>query len=99
MGHEQAAGTRPALVLTADALHETGAGLAVVAPLTRTRRGYPWRVAVRSGSSGISETSWAAVEHLRSISTLRLEEYVGSVEPGVLTEVERVLELLLFDRD
>jgi mRNA interferase MazF len=99
VGHEQAAGRRPGLVLTTDDFHDTGAGIAVIAPLTRSRRDYPWRIAIAPGTSGLHEPSWAAVEHLRSVSTLRLDEYVGAVEIHVMTEVERVLDLLLFDRD
>lgn len=97
-GHEQGAGTRPGLVLSADDFNNSAAGLVIVAPLTISQRGYPSRVKVRSGESGLRDTSWAAVEHLRSLSVLRLREYRGSVDQSVLTEVERVLGLLLFDR-
>jgi hypothetical protein len=46
----------------------------------------------------LRETSWAAVEHLRSISVLRLREYRGGVERQVLDEIERVMDFLLYDR-
>jgi mRNA interferase MazF len=98
VGHEQGAGTRPALVISSDAFNVEG-GIVIAAPITSTARAYPSRVRIRPGASGLERTSWAAVEHLRSISTLRLSEYVGAVDPGVLTEVERVVDLLLFDRD
>lgn len=98
VGHEQAAGTRPALVVSTDDFHDTGVGITIVAPLTRTRRNYPWRVAIRPGASGVSSNSWAAVEHLRSVSTMRLAEHLGSVDPPVMREVERILDLLLLDR-
>lgn len=97
-GHEQGAGTRPGLVVSTDDFNNSGAGLVIVAPLTTSQRGYPSRIKVRSGESGLRETSWAAVEHLRSLSVLRLREYRGSVDRTVLTEVEGVLDLLLFDR-
>lgn len=98
VGNEAAAGTRPALVVSVDDFHDTGAGLAVIAPITRTDRGYPWRVAIRPGPSGLDHRSWAAIEHLRSVSSLRLEAYLGTVGSDVLQEVERILDLLLFDR-
>ena len=97
-GHEQGAGTRPGLVLSADDFNNSAAGLVMVAPLTTSQRGYPSRVKVQSGESGLRDTSWAAVEHLRSLSVLRLREYGGTVERSVLAEVERVIGLLLFDR-
>ncbi|TME54254.1 MAG: type II toxin-antitoxin system PemK/MazF family toxin [Chloroflexi bacterium] len=97
-GHEQGAGTRPGLVISTDEFNDSGAGLVIVAPLTTSQRGYPSRIKVRSAESGLRETSWAAVEHLRSLSALRLIDYRGSVDRAVLTEVERVLDLLLFDR-
>jgi mRNA interferase MazF len=97
-GREQAAGTRPGLVISTDDFNNSGAGLVVVAPLTTAQRGYPSRVKVRTGESGLRETSWAAVEHLRSLSVLRLRDHRGSVDRAVLNEIERVLDLLLFDR-
>ena len=97
-GHEQGAGSRPGLVISTDDFNNLGAGLVIVAPLTTSQRGYPSRIRVRSGESGLRDTSWAAVEHVRSLSVLRLREYRGSVDHVVLTEVERVLDLLLFER-
>jgi mRNA interferase MazF len=85
-------------VISSDDFNNTGAGLVIVAPLTTAQRGYPSRVEVRAGESGLRETSWAAIEHLRSLSLLRLRDYRGSVDPSVLTEIERVLDLLLCDR-
>jgi mRNA interferase MazF len=85
-------------VVSTDEFNNSGAGLVMVAPLTTSLRGYPSRIKVRSGESGLRETSWAAVEHQRSLSVLRLLQYRGSVDRAVLTEVERVLDLLLFDR-
>jgi mRNA interferase MazF len=96
-GHEQGAGARPAVVVSTDELNDTGAGLVIVAPLTTAQRGYPSRVRIRPGPSGLSEVSWAAVEHLRSLSTRRLQEYRGAVGSQVLVEIERVMQLLLFD--
>jgi mRNA-degrading endonuclease toxin of MazEF toxin-antitoxin module len=96
VGHAQAAGVRPGLVLSTDQFHDTGAGIVIVAPLTTIRRDYPWRV--RVPGSGLRQQSWAAVEHLRSLSTLRLLELLGTVEDVVLLEVESVLDLLLHDR-
>jgi mRNA interferase MazF len=85
-------------VISSDDFNNSGAGLVIVAPLTTAQRRYPSRVKVTAGESGLRETSWAAVEHLRSLSLLRLRDYRGSVNGVVLTEIERILDLLLFDR-
>lgn len=58
-GHEQGAGTRPGLVVSTDDFNNSGAGLVIVAPLTTSQRGYPSRIQVGSGESGLRETSWA----------------------------------------
>ncbi len=98
VGHEQGAGLRPAVIVSADEFNDSGAGLTIVAPLTTAQRGYPSRVRIRPGASGLREASWAAVEHLRSVSVLRLREYRGGVERQVLDEIERVIGFLLYDR-
>lgn len=97
-GNEQAAGDRPALVISSDEFNEYSS-IVVVAPITSAQRDYPSRVQIRPGGSGLRQASWAAVEHLRSISRLRLEDHLGAVEAGVMGEVERILDLILFDRN
>jgi len=44
-GHEQA-GTRPGIVLSPQAFNEV-TGFAVVCPITRQRKGYPFEVALK----------------------------------------------------
>lgn len=85
-------------MVSTDDFNDSGAGLVIVAPLTTAQRGYPSRIKIRPAESGLRETSWAAVEHLRSLSLLRLRDYRGSIDRAVLIEVERVLDLFLFDR-
>ena len=97
-GHEQGAGERPGLVVSTDDFNDSGAGLVIVAPLTTSQRGFPSRIKIRPENTGLRETSWAAVEHLRSLSVLRLREFRGTVDGDVMSEVERVLDRLLFDR-
>ena len=84
-------------MISSDELNSTR-NVVIVVPITSVQRDYPSRVPIKAGRSGLRQTSWAAVDHLRSVSALRLEEYVGSVGPEVLTEVDRLLDLLLFDR-
>ena len=70
--------------------------LAIVCPMTTTAKPYPWRVEVeRDGRNGLATTSYVQVEHVRSISTTRLRDRLGSVDGLTLTSVQRVLDLLL----
>jgi mRNA interferase MazF len=98
VGNEQGAGLRPAVVISKDGFNDSGAGLAIVAPLTTAQRNYPSRVRIRPGASGMRDTSWAAVEHLRSVSVLRLRECRGAVDDHVLEAIDEVLGFMLLQR-
>ena len=95
VGVEQGAGQRPSVVISSDDLHHTGAPLAFVVPVTTSHRHYPSRVPIGPGRSGLQLPSWAAVEHTRSVSTLRLLEHLGSVGESVMDEIVRSLRYLL----
>lgn len=94
LGHEQ--GWRhPALVVSADGLHDSPAALAIVVPMTRTRWGLPSHVEVEVGSSGLDEVSYAKAEDVKSVSQRRLITRFGAVGAAVLADVGRALRLLL----
>lgn len=95
IGSEQAAGQRPSVVISSDDLHATGAPLAFVVPVTTRQRHYMSRVRIAPGRSGLTQPSWAAVEHTRSISTLRLLEHLGSVSEGLMDQILGSLRWLL----
>ena len=94
VGREQA-GTRPAVVVSADALNEGPAGVLMVIPLTSTRRGLPSHIEIDSRSSGLDEVSYAKCEDLKSISDRRLVHRLGTVDPAAMAAIERVLRYLL----
>ncbi|MFI7585682.1 type II toxin-antitoxin system PemK/MazF family toxin [Spongisporangium articulatum] len=91
VGHE-AAFVRPALVVSADRFnsHE----LVSVCPITRTRKSYPTRVPLHPGVSGLDETSYVQVEHVRTISTARLVGRRGRVTADDLRSTARILRFL-----
>jgi len=95
VGTEQGAGQRPSVVISSDDLHRTGAPVAFVVPVTTSQRHFPSRVPIAPGRSGLRQPSWAAVEHTRSVSTLRLLEHLGSVGDGVMDQIFRSLRYLL----
>lgn len=92
IGHE-AGFHRPALVVSDDPANRFG--LVTVCPIGRARRGYPTRVEIEPGSSGLDETSHVQGEQVRTISATRLVQRLGRADLVVTHEVERVLRLLL----
>jgi mRNA interferase MazF len=94
LGHEQA-GRRPAIVISADPLHESGSGVLMVVPCTTVRRELPSHVEVEPEESGLDEVTYAKCEDLKSISERRLIARLGRVDPAVTFEIGRVLRFLL----
>jgi mRNA interferase MazF len=94
VGHEQGY-RRPALVVSADQFNRSRAGLVIVVPITRTRRGIASHVEVEPGDSGLAETSYAKVEDLKSVSVQRLVKLHGTASPECLHQVKRIVSLLL----
>jgi len=92
VGHE-AAFLRPILVVSDDPANRFG--LVTVCPIGSAKRGYPTRVEVTGGSSGLDQTSYVQAEQVRTISSARLVHLVGRADVTVMVEVERVLRLLL----
>jgi mRNA interferase MazF len=86
-GHEQK-GRRPALVVSND-LFNKHTGLAIVCPLTKTDRGYPFHLAVRGTSS---LTGFVMVEQVKSVDyAMRRAKFV---ERAPVDFVEDVLDLI-----
>jgi mRNA interferase MazF len=94
VGHEQA-GTRPAVVVSTDALNEGPSGVVVVVPLTSTHRGLPSHVEIEPGPSGLDHLSYAKCEDVKSISDRRLVDRLGVAGPESMFAIARVLRYLL----
>lgn len=96
-GHEQGR-QRPTLILSTDQFNSGPAGLLVVVPFTtRERARMPLRVRVDPPEGGLTETSWALCEAIRSISTSRLvgDAAWGSLSPRTLAAIEYRVRTLL----
>ena len=93
-GHAQA-GTRPAIVISTDRFNASAAGLAVIVPITRTRRNVPLRVRIDPPEGGVRAVSFALCEAIRSASQEHFVERWGAVSPRTLSELEDRLRLLL----
>jgi len=95
-GHEQA-GTRPALIVSADGLNASAAGLVIIVPLTRTERRLPTRVEIAPPEGGIQVRSFAMCEQIRAVSVDRLRDgpWGAPVAASVMVQVELLLRRLL----
>lgn len=93
-GREQS-GRRPAVVVSADSLNESRAGVLVVVPLTTTHRGLPSHVEIDRSGSGLDEVSYAKCEDVKSVSEQRLIGRLGDVGDEVMFQVARALRFLL----
>jgi mRNA interferase MazF len=90
-GHEQA-GWRPALVLS-HASYNRATGLAIVVPVTNKQKGYPFEVALPSGSTVAGVVLSDAVKSLDW--RVRGARFLHPVSPAVLAAVQERLGLLL----
>lgn len=93
VGREQAAGRRPALVVSADLLNEGPAGVVIVVPLTTSRRGLPSHIEIDDAS--LDETSYAKCEDVKSVSDHRLITCLGQTGAENMFAVGRALRFLL----
>ncbi|MDP1793916.1 MAG: type II toxin-antitoxin system PemK/MazF family toxin [Acidimicrobiales bacterium] len=93
IGREQA-GRRLAVVVSADALNASPAGVVIVVPCTTSPRGLPSHVEIDDGS-GLSEVSYAKAEDVKSVSVERLVERAGGISDEALFTLTRALRFLL----
>lgn len=94
VGHEQGC-RRPAVVVSADRLNGSRAGLVIVVPITTTRRQLPSHVEIDSPGTGLRAVSYAKAEDIKSVSVERLVRRLGAVPPDVSRRLSRVIKLLL----
>lgn len=94
VGREQAA-PRPAVIVSADPLNESRAGIVIVVPCTTTKRSLPSHIEIEAGSSGLDEVSYAKCEDVKSISEQRLVARLGVVGIEIQFEIGRALRFLV----
>ena len=94
VGREQS-GRRPAVVVSADRLNESRAGVVIVVPTTTTHRGLPSHIEIEPDGSGLDEISYAKCEEVKSISEQRLIARLGAVTDAVTFDISRALRFLL----
>ena len=94
IGTEQA-GQRPAVVVSADSLNESKAGVVIMIPLTTARRELPSHVEIEPGISGLNNISYAKCEDIKSISEQRLIVRLGLISYELRLQISRILRLWL----
>jgi len=93
VGHEQ--GYRPAVVVSADQMNSSRAGLVIVVPMTRTRRNLPSHIEIDPEGSGLRETSYAKCEDVKSVSQERLVHNIGQISDSAQNRITAVIRTLI----
>ncbi|MHB8296166.1 MAG: type II toxin-antitoxin system PemK/MazF family toxin [Acidimicrobiales bacterium] len=94
VGREQA-GHRPAVVVSADPLNDSRAGVVIVVPCTTRRREIPSHVEIAPKQCGLDEVSYAKCEDVKSVSEHWLVARLGAVNDEALFAITRALSFLL----
>ncbi|MCA1796132.1 MAG: type II toxin-antitoxin system PemK/MazF family toxin [Geobacteraceae bacterium] len=91
-GHEQK-GRRPALVISKD-LFNRSTGMAIVCPLTNTKRGFPFHVPIPKDSK---LTGFIMVEQVKSVDfRARLAQRIEHGNDELLSEVLSILDACIY---
>lgn len=94
VGREQR-GTRPVLVVSSDLFNQGAAGLIFAIPLTSKNKNIRSHIKIVPPEGGLTMTSFAMCEAMRSISKDRLLNPLGTVGTRILADVENILKMLL----
>lgn len=95
VGREQH-GVRPCIVVSDPAVNvDQRFPLIAVVPVTGTRGEGALYPELLAGKSGLTKTSYALIDHLRSIDKRRIYRVFGSVTPDELSAIDQGLELFL----
>ncbi len=91
-------GTRPAIIVSRDAINENS-DIVVVVPCTTYRRGqdrvYPSQIVVQATDGGLDVDSVAKAEQVRPILKHRLGRFRGTLSQPAMTGLERALRIAL----
>jgi mRNA interferase MazF len=94
VGREQTS-RRPAVIVSADPLNDSRAGVAIVVPTTTAHRDLPSHIEIDRGTSGLDEVSYAKCEDVKSVSEERLIARLGAANEEVAFQLARTLRFLL----
>ena len=86
---------RPFAIVSVDQLNQSGLGLSLAVPLTRTDFGSALHLAVPASEGGLEEDGFAMPEQLRAVSHERLSRRLGALRPKTLDELLKRCRILL----
>lgn len=92
----EAAGRRPAVIVSRDSFNDASP-VVVVVPCTthRGRRIYPSQTLLRAGQGGLAVDSLVQAEQVRVVAKSRLLRHRGSLSPRAMLAVSTSLALIL----
>jgi mRNA interferase MazF len=86
----------PVVVVTAQEILDESANVIQVVPLTSTLRSFGSEVRLTADAqNGLDADSSAQCQHIRSVSTERVEPVKGNIGSAALSEIRQVLGLIL----
>ncbi|MBT8213596.1 MAG: type II toxin-antitoxin system PemK/MazF family toxin [Acidimicrobiia bacterium] len=95
-GGREAGFRRPAVVVTAQRILEAQPTVAQVVPLTTVVRGFASEIAIEpDDANGLEQTSAAQCQHIRAVSTTRVEGTRGNIGPAMLGQLRETIGLIL----
>lgn len=94
VGREQL-GRWPGVVVSADPLNDSQAGMVIVVPCTTRRRELPSHVELDPKECGLDEVTYAKCEDVKAVAAHRLVARLGAASDESLCAVSRVLRYLL----
>ncbi len=95
VGHEQR-GTLPCIVVSDPSVNEDQRfSLIAVVPVTGTRGEGSLYPELTAGKSGLTKTSYALIDHLRSIDKRRIRRIFGRITTSEIAALDQGIELFL----
>ena len=86
----------PAVVLTAQRILDAEPNVVQVVPLTTTTRSFGSEVPIEPDhTNALNRRSSAQCQHVRAVSTSRIEGVVGNVGPVTLAQIRETVGLIL----
>jgi mRNA interferase MazF len=93
-GHEQS-GARPVLIISDDLFNTGRSGLVIAIPFTTREKRITYHFRVEPPEGGLTYTSFAKCEDIRSISKERLSQRQGAVTQETMDAVQYRIRRLL----
>jgi len=86
----------PAVVVTAQRILDASPSVIHVVPLTSAIRGFGSEVPIEPDQgNGLDQVSAAQCQHIRAVSTDRVEQVIGNVGPLLLSQIRDTIGLIL----